>query len=181
MKNLLFVILILLFSVFLSACNKNEFKETKIAPASTNMLSTVETSNSKELPPGHPPIDGKTSISGTPAANNETRAVNVENIAKAKGGVTVADCFEKKETLKNTKVIIRGKVIKYNTGIMGKNWIHLRDGSGTEGKNDIVVTTDNSTKVNDTITVTGILSTDKDIGSGYFFPVIIENASIKVE
>lgn len=172
MKNALFVILDLSLLVFLSACNKNEFKETKIGPVSTNIVSAVSTSN-KELPPGHPPIDSKTI--------NETRAVNVDNIAKAKDGVTVADCFEKKESLKNTKVIIRGKVVKYNTGIMGKNWIHLRDGSGTEGKNDIVVTTDNTTKVNDTITVTGTLSTDKDIGSGYFFPVIIENASIKSE
>ena len=90
-------------------------------------------------------------------------------------------CFEKKASLKNSKVIIRGKVVKFNSGIMGKNWIHLRDGSGTEGKNDIVVTTDNNTKVGDTVTVTGILSTDKDIGSGYFFPVIIENANVKVE
>ena len=116
-----------------------------------------------------------------PAANNETRAVNVENIAPAKGGIKVVDLFDKKASLKNKPVILRGKVVKFNSGIMGKNWIHLRDGSGSEGKNDIVVTTDGLTKVDDTIVVNGILSTDKDIGSGYFFPVIIENASIKVE
>lgn len=172
MKNLLIITLLV---TLLLSCNKSEFKETKIASDSTSMVNAPIDTASKELPPGHPPIDGKTS------ANNETRAVNIEKIAKAQGGITVAECFEKKTSLKNTKVVIRGKVIKYNTGIMGKNWIHLRDGSGAEGTNDIVVTTDNNAKLNDTITVTGILATDKDIGSGYFFPVIIENANIKVE
>ena len=180
MKNLL---IIATLTVLLSACDKNEFKETKVAPMPTQTVTqtTTDVSN-KELPPGHPPIDGKTAMPGTvPAANNETRAVNVENIAPAKGGIKVVDLFDKKASLKNKPVILRGKVVKFNSGIMGKNWIHLRDGSGSEGKNDIVVTTDGLTKVDDTIVVNGILSTDKDIGSGYFFPVIIENASIKVE
>lgn len=169
------------YAILLSACNKQEFKETKIAPAPTQIAAPTTELTNKELPPGHPPIDGKAAMPGMPAVSNETRAVNIEKIAKVKGGVTVAECFEKKASLKNKKVTLRGKVVKYNTGIMGKNWIHLRDGSGVEGKNDIVITTESNTKVNDTIVVTGTLSTDKDIGSGYFFPVIIENASIKVE
>jgi hypothetical protein len=177
MKHLLLIILISSLSFLLSACDKNEFKETKIAPQSAAPM-TVATSDmtNKELPPGHPAIDGK----ATPATG-DAKEVAVEKITKAKDGITVAECFEKNAKLKNAKVIIRGKVVKYNSGIMGKNWIHLRDGSGAAGKNDLVITTEQTAKLNDTITATGTLQYDRDIGSGYFFPAIIENANIKAE
>lgn len=147
-----------------------------MAPApQTAMPQTAapELSN-KELPPGHPPIDGQ-------GKTAEAKPIAVENIAKAKGGITVAECFMKNAKLKNAKVTIRGKIVKYSPGIMGKNWIHLRDGSGTEGTNDLVITTDQQAKVNDVIIATGTLQYDRDIGSGYFFPAIIEGASIKVD
>lgn len=180
------ILIIALLAIATSACSKSEFKETKIAPASTNVVTTQASTApdlaNKELPPGHPPVDGKaTTPAGMPAPQVDPNAANVGNIAKAKGGIKIVECYDKKAALKNKKVILRGKVVKFNSGIMGKNWIHLRDGSGTEGKNDIVITTDGNAKVGDTIVVNGNLSTDKDIGSGYFFPVIIENASIKVE
>jgi hypothetical protein len=180
------ILIITILAIATSACSKSEFKETKVAPASTNIVATQASTApelaNKELPPGHPPVDGKgTTPAGMPTPKVDPSAANVGNIAKAKGGIKIVDCFDKKAALKNKPVILRGKVVKFNSGIMGKNWIHLRDGSGAEGKNDIVITTDGNAKVGDTITVTGNLSTDKDIGSGYFFPVIIENANIKAE
>lgn len=158
------------------ACNSNEFKETKIAPQATSQVSNNVDLSSKELPPGHPAIDGKAAPAGGTMAE-----IKVENITKAKGGITIAEAFEKTASRKNAKVIIRGKIVKYNSGIMGKNWIHLRDGTGTADKNDLVITTEQNAKLNDTITASGTLQYDRDIGSGYFFPVIIENANVKVE
>jgi hypothetical protein len=64
---------------------------------------------------------------------------------------------------------------------MGKNWIHLRDGTGSEGSNDLTVTTDGSAKIGDTVLVRGALVADKDFGHGYKYPVLIEDAQITVE
>lgn len=78
--------------------------------------------------------------------------------------------------LKDKTVLVRGKVVKYNPGILGKNWIHLRDGSGSaaERTNDVLVTSKSETKIGDVVLVKGVVRTDTDIGSGYSYPVMIE-------
>ncbi len=70
--------------------------------------------------------------------------------------------------------------MKANSGIMGKNWLHLRDGSGTQEKadNDITITTDGTAAVGDVVVVTGVVRLDKDFGAGYAYPVIIEEAKV---
>jgi hypothetical protein len=67
------------------------------------------------------------------------------------------------------------------TGIMGKNWLHVKDGSGTPGSDDLVVTTQIEAKIGDTVLVNGTLVTDKDFGSGYRYDVIVEDAEVTVE
>jgi hypothetical protein len=71
--------------------------------------------------------------------------------------------------------------VKFNGGILGKNWLHVRDGSGAEGTNDLTVTTDAVVKVGDLVLVTGTLASDRDFGSGYKYALIVENAKVKVE
>jgi hypothetical protein len=101
------------------------------------------------------------------------------SIEKPSGGYAVAELFEKKAALKDKQVVVRGKVVKFLPEIMGMNWLHLRDGSGSAGTNDITVTTKEMAKVGDVITVTGTLHVDKDFGAGYSYPVIVESASLK--
>lgn len=102
-------------------------------------------------------------------------------IAAPKDGMSVADLWKSRATLEGKKVTIRGKVVKYNSGILGLNWIHLQDGSGKadDGSNDITVTSDMEATVGDVITVTGFVTLNKDLGSGYKYPVLIERASIQ--
>jgi hypothetical protein len=104
-------------------------------------------------------------------------------VAKATGpnAHSVAEVVTQAQTLKDKPVVVQGKVVKYNTGIMGKNWIHLRDGSGKEGdgSNDILVTTLSNTQVGAVIKVSGTVHTDKDFGAGYAYKVLIEDASLK--
>ena len=76
---------------------------------------------------------------------------------------------------------MRGKVVKFTPEIMGKNWIHLQDGTGAAGTSDLTVTTSASAKTGDTVTVKGILVVDKDFGYGYAYDVIIEDAEVTVE
>jgi hypothetical protein len=105
------------------------------------------------------------------------------NVSKATGpnARTVAEVINGARTLKDKPVEVHAKVVKYNPGIMGKNWVHLQDGSGkaADGSNDILATTTASTKPGDVVTVTGTVRTDKDFGAGYAYKVLIEEASIK--
>jgi hypothetical protein len=104
-------------------------------------------------------------------------------VAKASGANarTVAEVITKSAELKDKPVLVSGKVVKYNPGIMGKNWVHLRDGSGDAAKdtNDILVTTLAQARVGDVVTVSGVVRTDKDFGAGYTYKVLIEDAKLK--
>ena len=104
-------------------------------------------------------------------------------LAKAEGpdGYTVAELYAKGKALNGKKVAVRGKVVKFSEGIMNRNWVHLQDGSGDakKGTHDLVVTTDGTAKPGETITVRGVLASDKDFGYGYAYSVIVEKAELK--
>jgi len=93
---------------------------------------------------------------------------------------TVAEVVTQAKTLKDKPVTISGKVVKYNPDIMGKNWIHLQDGSGNTAvqSNDILVTSSAPAKVGDVITVQGVVRTDKDFTAGYSYKVMLEDATL---
>jgi hypothetical protein len=94
---------------------------------------------------------------------------------------TVAEIVEKRSALNDKPVLVRGKVVKYTAGVMGKNWLHLRDGSGSSADktNDVAVTTIDDTKVGDIVMVRGTVRTDVNLGSGYSYAVLIEDARLQ--
>ncbi|MBI4682266.1 MAG: SH3-like domain-containing protein [Nitrospirae bacterium] len=104
-------------------------------------------------------------------------------VDKASGpdAYTVAELYGKITELNNKKVSVRGEVVKVSPEIMGKNWVHIQDGSGnaSNGSNDILVTSQDLPAVGDIVTAKGTLFKDKDFGSGYKYAVVIEEASIK--
>jgi hypothetical protein len=112
-----------------------------------------------------------------PSAN-----VAVGKIDKAKGpnARRVAEVFAQKKSLEGKPVRIRGVVVKSMAGVLGKTFLHLRDGSGEESKSnhDLTVTTDAEPKVGDTIPIEGSVVTDKDFGAGYRYDVIVEQARV---
>ena len=104
-------------------------------------------------------------------------------VAKAAGpdARTVAEVVTGKAALKDKTVVVRGKVVKYTGEVLGKNWIHLRDGSGSaaDGSDDILVTTKNEAKIGDVVLVKGVVHLDRDFGAGYAYQVLIEDASLQ--
>lgn len=92
---------------------------------------------------------------------------------------TVEALYQEKAQLKGQQVKLQGKVVKANNQIMGKNWIHLQDGTGAKGTNDITVTTQDSAQVGDEVTVVGTVGVDVDFGSGYMYPLIVEKATVQ--
>ena len=127
------------------------------------------------LPEGHPKVD--TEGPGVRAAPK----FDFSKIVKPAGGKTVQEVYQEKANLNGKRVTLRAKVVKYNGEILGKNWLHLRDGTGTEPADDLTVTTQAKAKVGDTVLVEGIVRLDKDFGSGYKYDLIIEDAKVKVE
>lgn len=102
------------------------------------------------------------------------------SIEPAAGGKTVAQIFEQKETLNGKLVTVKGKVTKYNEGILDRNWIHIQDGTNSKGEFDLLVTSKDVTKVGDVINVKGKVALNKDFGAGYSYKILIEDASISV-
>ena len=117
----------------------------------------------------------------TPAQHMQPPDRGTIAVEKAAGGSSVAEVYAQKASLSGKEVVVRGKVVKYLGGIMGTNWIHIQDGTGSKaaGNNDLTVTTDEQAAVGDVVTVRGTLATDKDFGAGYLYPVIVEKARLE--
>jgi hypothetical protein len=111
----------------------------------------------------------------------KTPDTEVAKVAKAPGadGRTVAQVNAERLALKGKTVSIHAKVVKVTSGIMGRNWIHLRDGSGSaaDQSNDVLVTSKDRPKVGDVVTAKGVVNTDVNLGAGYTYKVLVENAS----
>jgi hypothetical protein len=125
------------------------------------------------LPPGHPPIKA-----ATPQA---PATFDFSDIERPKGGKTVEEIYLQKKALAEKPVIVQGIAVKVSNGIMGKNWIHLRDGSGKPGTDDLTVTTTNTVKIGTMVTASGVLAIDRDFGFGYKYSVLLEDAAMKAK
>jgi hypothetical protein len=124
-----------------------------------------------------------TDAAGNPHTGTTSTAAPFDvNVEKATGSNarTIAETWAQASALEGKGVTIRGKVVKYNEGVMGKNWIHLQDGSGDVGQrtNDLTVTSADVASVGQTVSVTGTVHTNRDFGSGYVYRVIVEDAKI---
>jgi hypothetical protein len=122
------------------------------------------------LPAGHPPTAAKDSPS-----------LDLADIKRAPNGKTVAEIYAAGAALAGKPVKLRGRVVKYNGGILGRNWLHVRDGSGADGTNDLTVTSKGTAKVGDLVLVEGLLAANRDFGAGYKYGLIVEDATIVVE
>jgi hypothetical protein len=127
-------------------------------------------------------LAGASAVTPVPTASGAGAAVPAGPVPKAPGptGHTVAEVFAGKATLADKPVAIRGRVTKFNAGILDRNWIHLSDGSGSKasGDDDLTVTTSDTAAVGDIILVRGVVHLAKDFGAGYSYPVIVEDAKI---
>jgi hypothetical protein len=127
---------------------------------------------------------GGSDMAGAPAGVTSKAADGGEiKVAKATGpnARTVAEIVAKRTDLKDKPVLVRGKVVKFTPEVMGKNWIHLRDGTGSsaDGTNDVLITTRDAAGIGDVVLVKGVVHIDRDLGSGYSYKVLIEEATLQ--
>ncbi len=103
-----------------------------------------------------------------------TEKINVK-IEPGEGCITIASLIDDKKSYSGKIVKVKGKVTKFNPSIMGKNWVHIQDGTEYRGNYDLTITTNAVLSIGDTITFEGTIALDKDFGYGYEYDVLMED------
>jgi hypothetical protein len=162
---------------FTSQSLNRTFEVIYFSGALQNLSTTTppEGQRATGLPPGHPSTSVAPAAAGTMVVDSAVAAVE--------DGKDIAWVYAEKDSLAGQPVSLRGKVVKYNANILGTNWLHIQDGSGSaaDGSNDLVVTSAAEAAVGDTVIITGNIVLDKDFGAGYSYPVLVEDATLTVE
>jgi hypothetical protein len=123
--------------------------------------------------------DPKTAKATSPGSSKSNITKKEIKISPASGGISISELYSGKESFSGKTVKIKGLVTKFSPAIMGINWIHIQDGTESKGSFDLTVTSNSVVNVGDTLTFEGSITLNKDLGYGYFFDIIMENATIK--
>ncbi|MFA7384376.1 MAG: hypothetical protein WC001_13100 [Desulfurivibrionaceae bacterium] len=94
------------------------------------------------------------------------------------GELSIAELFARRAELAGQKISVRGKVIKVSNNILGRTWLTLADGTGAAPDNTLRVTTRDEAKIGETLTASGTAKTDIDLGAGYKYKLILEDAAL---
>ncbi|RZW27186.1 MAG: DNA-binding protein [Desulfobulbaceae bacterium] len=149
------------------------------APSTEDSFAAAVEAERQASSGGAAPIEPQQGSAGSMGAVAPFTETEVEK-AEGENSFTVAEIFEQAKDLNGKKVRVRGQVVKFNANIMGRNWLHLQDGSGDPMQNthDLVVTTVEELSGPNVITIEGVVAADKDFGAGYKYVVLIENSTI---
>lgn len=99
-------------------------------------------------------------------------------LEKSDGEITLAQVFANRKDYSSKEFEIKGVVVKVNKQVMGKNWIHIQDGTDDNGVFDLTITTQELAEVGNVVSFKGKLTLDKDFGAGYSYEVIMEDAAL---
>ncbi len=115
-------------------------------------------------------------VSGDKKGSARVGNMEVQNIEQLEGEISIAELYDNKSDFAGKRVKIHGKVVKFTPAVMGKNWVHIQDGTISGDNFDITITTDDVVKIDDIATFEGLVVLDKDFGYGYAYKLIIEEA-----
>jgi len=123
-----------------------------------------------------PFFSGSTQSGGNPHRTKPTIDKKEISIETVEGGISIGELFSNRDSYANKTVLIKGQVTKVNRAILGKNWVHLQDGTSGSGSFDLTITTQDEVSVGDIVTFKGLIVLNKDFGSGYAYDVLMEEA-----
>ena len=129
------------------------------------------------LPPNH--VNISNSVQNTPAMGSSKDSIKQNiKIEPAKNGISIAELLKNPKAYEGKTIIVKGKVTKYIADVMGKNWVHIQDGTDYKGKFELVITTSAELKDGETATFEGSITLNKDLGYGYFYDILLEDAKL---
>lgn len=118
-------------------------------------------------------------------AGEQADRVPVGQVKRALGplGRTVAEINQAGAASGGTKARLRAIVVKSTPGVLGRTFLHVRDGSGDRaiGSHDLAVTTTVEPAVGSEVLFEGTVEADRDFGSGYRYPVLLADATLVEE
>jgi len=120
------------------------------------------------------PVKAEGAVS--PYGNKQEIKAEDVRVAKLDGGVSVQDLFTNMQHYDGQTVSIRGQVTKFNANIMGRNWVHIQDGTKAGNHFDLTVTTKADVQLGAVVVFKGAIHLNKDFGAGYFYELIMEDA-----
>jgi len=99
------------------------------------------------------------------------------SVDPVEGSIKLAELFADPDKYNGKLIQVTGKCVKVNPQIMGRNWVHIQDGSG-KGL-DLTITTTENVNLDAIVTFKGTIALNKDFGAGYKYDVIMETASLR--
>lgn len=124
------------------------------------------------------PVENLPAITATTMVRPKVELKTDVVIQPSVGGVSVAELYKNRNNYANKKVRVKGKVVKVNSEVMDKNWVHIQDGTNDSGNFDLTITTLALAKVDDIVEFEGTIILNKDFGAGYTYDVIMEGGTI---
>jgi len=115
----------------------------------------------QELTPGSVVVDEKADI----------------KISSSEGTISIAELYANPKAYTGKTVRVQGKVTRFNSAIMERNWVHIQDGTEHEGKFDLTATSSEKFIVGNTVIIEGILAMDLDFGYGYSYEILLEKVT----
>jgi hypothetical protein len=122
---------------------------------------------------GHVNVSGHDTIAKSPASASPAPG----EIEKLEGGKTIEEILSDPAALNTQAVSLRARVTKVSADIMGRNWITLQDGTGIEPANKLIATSQDMVIVGEIVTANGVIRNDVDLGSGYHYVALLEDAT----
>ena len=147
--------------------------ESKQLGKTFDFITFAEGISSSEIVAVKPKV--KKMANSTGHVHHEAEPIHIEI---PKNGISIANLYSKPANFKGEEIIVRGKVVKVNKNILGKNWIHIVDGTNFENNTDLTITTSQIVKLGDTVTFKALVVLDKDFGAGYVYNLLLENGKI---
>jgi hypothetical protein len=146
------------------------------------------------LPPGHPsigqgamPADGEQALPpGHPGAAAPTPSpLVVPKLTRAPGsnGYLIASVYANERRLAGQRVRVRGLVTKVTPNVLGATFLHVHDGSGDAASqtDDLAIKTLDQPTRGDIVIFEGVLRSDVDVGAGYRYKALLEDATVVKE
>lgn len=117
-----------------------------------------------------------TSVKEKAMATKEDIPTHTDKEITHKGLITIAELLKDPKKYEGHSVEIRGTCVKINPGILGRNWLHLQDGSKDDF--DLVVTSNALVPKGAEVTIHAVVVLNRDFGSGYTYELLLENGTL---
>ena len=118
----------------------------------------------------------KTVAQAMASVGGESQGAPQDHIHASEESVSLEELFNNKEKYAGKEIEVTGKCVKINKAIMGRNWVHLQDGTGGDEPYDLTITTSADVPLGTVVTMRGTITLNKDFGAGYKYDIIMENA-----